>query len=439
MTDAQTLLREGIAAIRDRQDRVAGRDLLARALKLDPRSDAAWLWLTHTTDDPQQQRVYVERALAINPGNPPARDLRDRLDALALEPSTSGVIRPLKAEPQALTETQNTRILALLDEAEVLQANGAVEDALARWEDVLAIQPDNAIAIRGAVGHLWRLGYPDDAKELIGRALLNGTSTPSIYLTALDIAERDADDESATRLRARVAALPTMEEDALLTLADRYAQNARPDRAAQFLEQALAVHPDRQALMVRLGDLLCELGRIPEARRWYEGALRVSPHSKAGRDADERLLAFGPSLDERERRSMWLAVREAAGLTFVYLMLAWQDSSLSLLSMDAAHWAGVLVALAGSYLLVTATSSPQQQPLAAWLDGSHARTLATGRLQSLGPTAYAAEPALPTIPPAIRAGLGIAGTLLLLIALALVLGQSIDLLQHYSPPPLPVF
>lgn len=439
MTDAQTLVREGVAAIRERHDLAAGRDLLGRALKLDPRSDMAWLWLTHTTGDPRQQITYVERALTINPGNPHALALRDRLQPL-LTPAIAapGVIRPLKPGSTALTAAQEARIRALLDDAEIQQAAGAVEEAVARWREVLAIQADHEAAIRSAVGHLWQRGYSDDAKELIGRALLSGTSTPSIHLTALDIAEREEDEPGAARLRARIAALPTMEEDALLALADRYAHDARPERAAQFLEQTLAAHPDHQALMVRLGELYGGLGRIEDAHRWYEQAVRLSPRTKAGRDADERLLAFGPSLDERERRSVWLAAREAVGLTLVFLMLAWQDANLSLLSMDAAHWVGVLVALAGSYLLVTATSSPQQQPLYKWLRGSSARTLVVPRLQTLG-TAPLVESDLPTLPPAVRAGLGAAGIVLLLIALALVLGQSLDLVRHYTPPPLPVF
>ncbi|HML24397.1 MAG TPA: tetratricopeptide repeat protein, partial [Aggregatilinea sp.] len=273
MTDAQTLIREGVAAIRERQDRTAGRELLVRALKLDPRSDMAWLWLAHTTDDLRQQATYAERALTINPNNAYARDLRDRLLVLQ-NPSApaSGVIRPLNAGTTALAPAQEAQIQALLDEAEVRQASGAVEDAVARWEEVLEIQPDNEIAIRSAIGHLWRLGNPDDAKELIGRALLSGTNTPSIYLTALDIAEREGDEDGAARLRSRIAVLPDMEEQALAALVNRYSQNAQPERAAAFLEQALAVHTTYQPLMVRLGDLYSSLGHVDDARRWYEQA-----------------------------------------------------------------------------------------------------------------------------------------------------------------------
>ena len=268
MTDAQKLILEGVVAIRERQDIGAGRDLLVRAIKLDPNSDAAWLWLTHTTDDPQQQLTYAERSLAINPGNSHALALRDRLHALVPVPTPSSVIRPLKPEPDTLTSAQETRVQALLNDAETQQAAGNIEGALACWEDLLAIQPDHELAIRNAVGHLWRLGYPEDAKELIGQALLSGTRAPSIYLTALDIAEREQDEPGAERLRARVAALSTMEEDALLSLADRYANAAQRERAAQFLEQALATHPGSQALMVRLGDLCNQLGRTEKARRW---------------------------------------------------------------------------------------------------------------------------------------------------------------------------
>ncbi len=77
--EAQTLFREGVSALRDRHDVAQAQRLLAQSLKLDPKNDLAWLWLSRTTDDPQRKLQCVERALSINPQNVKAMTLRAKL------------------------------------------------------------------------------------------------------------------------------------------------------------------------------------------------------------------------------------------------------------------------------------------------------------------------------------------------------------------------
>ncbi|WP_322487965.1 hypothetical protein [Chloroflexus sp.] len=71
-TEARDLVERGIAAARGGQRRVAA-GLLARALKLDPRDERAWLWLSGVVDDPAQRAFCLQAVLRINPNNPHAR------------------------------------------------------------------------------------------------------------------------------------------------------------------------------------------------------------------------------------------------------------------------------------------------------------------------------------------------------------------------------
>jgi hypothetical protein len=66
------LLRRGIEAARAGEHRLA-RGLLRQALRQNPRSDEAWLWLAAATQDPRERRAYLKVALRINPGNARAR------------------------------------------------------------------------------------------------------------------------------------------------------------------------------------------------------------------------------------------------------------------------------------------------------------------------------------------------------------------------------
>lgn len=65
---AESLLNEGIAAIMAGNASQA-KQLLEKASGLRPGDGRAWLWLSATTEDPQEQRTYLEHALAADPGN----------------------------------------------------------------------------------------------------------------------------------------------------------------------------------------------------------------------------------------------------------------------------------------------------------------------------------------------------------------------------------
>ncbi|MEI6778539.1 MAG: hypothetical protein WCK70_16700 [Chloroflexales bacterium] len=69
---AEALRAQGIAAMRA-GERTRARQLLTAAVRADPRSAEAWLWLSGTLDDPTQQRECLERVLVLDPQNVAAR------------------------------------------------------------------------------------------------------------------------------------------------------------------------------------------------------------------------------------------------------------------------------------------------------------------------------------------------------------------------------
>jgi DNA-directed RNA polymerase subunit RPC12/RpoP len=73
----------GIAAVKG-GDRQQARTLLFKAVEMKNSDPEPWLWLSATTDDPQEQREYLEYALAADPGNGAAKRglvlLSDKLD-----------------------------------------------------------------------------------------------------------------------------------------------------------------------------------------------------------------------------------------------------------------------------------------------------------------------------------------------------------------------
>ncbi len=65
---AKQILQQGIAAARAGQQAQA-RQLLQEAVKRDPRSEAAWLWLSSVAKDNQERIFCLKQLLAINPNN----------------------------------------------------------------------------------------------------------------------------------------------------------------------------------------------------------------------------------------------------------------------------------------------------------------------------------------------------------------------------------
>ncbi len=66
--DYNTILWEGIRAAKDGSKNLAW-VLLNQATQLNPFDATPWMWLTEATDDPVEKEEYLEKALALDPGN----------------------------------------------------------------------------------------------------------------------------------------------------------------------------------------------------------------------------------------------------------------------------------------------------------------------------------------------------------------------------------
>ncbi|MFN8371517.1 MAG: tetratricopeptide repeat protein [Anaerolineae bacterium] len=335
-----------------------------------------------------------------------------------------------------LSLTERRRIDILLDKANKLLEAENTEDAIEQWVKVLQIQHDHEEAMRNSVRFLSKLGYMEDAKELVWRAINGGTDHPSVYLTAIEIAERENEKQLADELRGDVVRLPQANEGVVITIADYYMRIKQNHRAIEILKQSLESHPDSQKILIRLGDLYHEQDREREAALYYDRAAALGTGTKEGKAADKKMKNYVPIMTDKERGSLMMAWREAFGFGAAALLLAFQDAGLNLLRLGVGRWAGVGLAVFGGYLLVTATSSPQQQGLAK-LFGGHVPSSGYDGEEHGG--VIQQETVLPIIPTPVRAVLGLVGGLMLVGAFALVFGTALGLLLHPVAPDVPSF
>ncbi len=555
--DAKTLFQEGVVAIRDHKDTAKGRELLMQSLKIEPKNELAWLWLSRTIAEPKKKIQCLERALKLNPNNEqtkalisklvtdaapgsngsngssanvpttmpaptPApqslRPLPEKMDTsdwnslristnemqvvspgsglkpqvtadmedmgltpdlgavltatsemkLATKRATSEVamvdtstssnglkdLRAVygdneakaveKATPRKadLTTAETTQIKNYLAQAQTLLNKNKIEEAIEQWVRVLDIEIDNETALGNAVRYLSRLKYIDDARELVWNALNSGTTHPSIYLTAIDIAKYQKLDGEADDLRLKLVQLPEAGEKTVMTIVEHFVEHD-PPKALQALDLAIPTYPKSQKLTFRRAQLAEEMGLRKEAATYYEEAAQLGTGSKEGQLADKKLSDLMPHMSDRERGSIGLAVREAIGLGFLYLLMGFQDAGLNLAQLGVNRIGGIVMSIVGGYLLITATSSPQQKPIATWFGGSvpvkTAKPKAKDEKEDVV-KAIMGEPEeeatqLPIIPTALRFVIGIAGAVLLVAAFVLVFSAAIALLRNGASKP----
>lgn len=475
--DAKTLFREGVLALREKQDAAHARELLTQSLRIDPNNEMAWLWLARTYADKKIQLQCVERALRLNPANEQALAFKKQLTLPETLPPTRTPTSPFiietddevdhrnvtitgqpvqmfEEEPEPpkpltvptietpLTPAEEKQVKALLAKAKQLAAADDLEGAIEQWVHVLDIRVDYPDAIQNACRALAKLNYLNDVETLLTNAIEAGTKLPSVYMSAIDIARHKREFGEMEALMEKVAKLPTATDEIVQKMVLHFVDE-QPLRATELLREVLEKRPDNAYLLMLMADLLKALEQKAEAARYYERAVRAK-RGKTSRMADKALRDFTPVITDRERGSIGLALREALGFGVLYLLMGWQDAGLNLARMGSMRWLGVGLACAGGYLLVTATASPQQKPLAQWLGGKVPPSKPEPKKK---PGAYEEESplrgpiqeetALPIIPLVLRLVFLIAGLLILAWAFTLVFSVALNLLRNPVPPDIP--
>ncbi len=475
--DAKTLFEQGVVAIK-RGDRDEARRLLQQSAKLDPDNATTWLWVSRVQTDPKRQRQCIQRALVIDPENRAAKQILARLNqnngavsgassvavaatAVAVSPPVAtddeenpfadvipasklrrngrltgddgelNTDAPFKRKPAPAppTPAQQREIRKLLEKAELFVEQERNEEAVECWVRVLQTQVDHEYAMKHAVKSLTKLGYVDDAEELVIRAIDAGTHSIPIHLTAMDLARYGRKHVRLGELRRSMVTLPGVEDTLISRLVDELIEAGENDDAHQILGRALKDFPQSQALLVQMGDVQKALGRPREAMTYYNQAAALGTRSKEGREADKRLGDFAPVLTDKERGNVLLAWREAVGFAIFFFLLAWQDVGLDLGNMTPERWLGIVFGLVGGYLLVTATSSPQQRGLAKLLGGKIPDAPYKGAsIIERGTGAIQEVTQIPIIAMPLRVGFGVAGVVILGIGAWLVFNTAIDLL-----------
>jgi tetratricopeptide (TPR) repeat protein/cellulose synthase/poly-beta-1,6-N-acetylglucosamine synthase-like glycosyltransferase len=269
-------------------DQESGRALARRAAAL-PSQDAAALarlgWILCEMADKEEAKTVLARAVALNPREPAIRkELAGVLTAAQQFAAARDFLKELVKEDPADASLSGRLAQATLWSGDPAAALALLDKALTANFD----QPD-----------LW-ISYIDAAS-----AVTKGTLTPDQLRIIMRIAERPAPDGAADKplYLSRLAWVLFREEE--------------KTRAAELLDQAVALHPTDPKTRRELAGVLTAAGKNEAGLRLYEGLtldlddrFQLVVLYSAARKFDQaekqcRAILTGKPSDERARR--WLA------------------------------------------------------------------------------------------------------------------------------------
>ena len=199
----------------------------------------------------------------VNPNHPPARvqggnRSTDEMAHLWLQvlpkndPSHQGDPRMVLQEAWARHEVEKApgSFESRYNLGQMLQARGALDEAVEQFQVALAIRPTDAIANNALGGALLAKGDVSGAMTHFNAAL---ASEPDYF-------------------------------DAHYNLGNVFAAQGDFRAAAEQFGEAAKINPDDANAQANLGSALAALGRLNEAKSHYEAALRIDPSNQLARD-----------------------------------------------------------------------------------------------------------------------------------------------------------
>jgi tetratricopeptide (TPR) repeat protein len=396
-TQVAELLRRGITAAQAGR-REEARQLLLHVVELDERNERAWLWLSGVVDSRDDRRVCLENVLAINPGNPHARQGLRHLDqqivtAPVAEERCPRCQSPIPSSGRACPNCgqmlvvvcprcggyvevehvvcpdcgqffgdfrDGARYQLVLARAYLEQQRFAlVQEAVVRAE---AEAPDDAQVLQEVAALYEELDHTDLAVAVYRRAIERYPGNPVFYARLGAIYRRRTMPGDAREMYEQAVKLDSSDPATLFALAELYVEGGLLESACKLLERAVAVDPAHAKAHALLSDVYRKFGRDRSAAQHYRQAAELAaPGSAVGRQAYRELARLAPSLPERKAQGWGETLRRVAALMLPPAMAAWVNAGLVPWRISLAAWAALAVAIIGAYLWTCAVDVPRNE------------------------------------------------------------------------------
>ncbi|RKN04884.1 tetratricopeptide repeat protein [Streptomyces radicis] len=242
--------------------------------------------------DPAQHWAWGNRAAALAGLGRPEEALEDADEAARLA-------------PHSLNLTLRARILFILERH---------EEAIAAWDRVTEVDPDDAEAPLWRALSLWHLGRYEEALTGFDRALALAPDNARALSLRAYVHEKLGRLDKAHADHDRAAELDPSDAEVLGTRASFLWRIDDLDGALAVYDRAVEADPDEASLLADRGHLRLERGEFDEAVADYDRALALAPDDWAYAGRGEARLMLGRYEEaladlaeavEREPRNAW--------------------------------------------------------------------------------------------------------------------------------------
>jgi FkbM family methyltransferase len=212
---------------------------------------------------------------------------------------------PKSPPPVAPLPTGDAGLSARLAEAlarggELIKAGRAAQ-AVAAYDEVLAVSPDSPEALLNRGVALRRLGRRDEALASYLRAIAVAPDRPSVWINAANaLADAGRMAEASAAIAAALRRQP-MSTEAWQALAGILTRQERSLAAEICLRRAAKLAPGDPGPLIRLAGLLSQRGMLDDALAMFDQARQIGPLSATAHSGYAQTLISQGNLEEAER------------------------------------------------------------------------------------------------------------------------------------------
>ncbi len=200
--------------------------------------------------------------LAIRPGDPDMLTYRgDAQLALARRSearvSYEAALLKKPGDPSLLSKIEGTKldVATLQSRALLASASGNLDQAIALFDEVLKVEPDNANALTGKAVALKRAGKVDDALACLNKVLSTKPDHGGALLNRGRILEERGEFDDALEAYDKLIELSPGDADAWIAQGDVLAKTGRQTDAIKSYNEALKVVPNDDETRAKIRDL----------------------------------------------------------------------------------------------------------------------------------------------------------------------------------------
>jgi Flp pilus assembly protein TadD len=164
-----------------------------------------------------------------------------------------------------------------------LSSEGRHGEAIAQFEQALAVEPDDPKVLFALGNTACQLGQAGVAEQFFRKVLAHDPCRTEAIVNLSNLLRASGQFDAAVALLIPAVAREPRSPELQLTLGSAWRERGDLEQAKLHYQAAMIARPDYAAALANLADLLCDEGRRDVARTLYDKAIKAEPNNAQAR------------------------------------------------------------------------------------------------------------------------------------------------------------